>query len=720
MTSTRSPQTVPHTEAQINQEYLDQELLGLRWRLKRRTLWLRRQWQTDPLQGYQEVISDAEVDSLLSGDNIQSEAEFYQIDPDAAALSHALAELEQSLMQQRQALAQAGTPLALDRLVRIFDLSDFERALLLLGLAPERDPTFARLYAYVQDDIKRNYATPQLAWVLYRMDGNCDWSGMRDALLPESPLRRFRLITLAANPLSSTSPIELDERMADYLRGVNHLDQRITDLLRSPTTAPLGLPHRELVHQLANAVRTDTQQQWATINLVGAAGVGQQVVAQALCQQLGLVLYRLDIASLLAWSDRQELRPLLEREAALSQFALYVNWTETESLDANSLTPLQDWLERLGVFLVIGSRERWQTDRATLVATVAKLDAKAQQQLWWQILGDGIGLDETIEAIVQQFDFGSEAMVQVASMAAGQAQLRSASPDVTAAELWQACREQVNWQLDQLAQPMMPTYTWTDIVLPEDSVQLLQEIAAQVAHRTQVYEAWGFGSQMNRGRSINALFSGASGTGKTMAAEILANQLQLDLYRIDLAGMVSKYIGETEKNLRKVFDTAEQTGAILFFDEADALFGKRTEVKDSHDRYANIEVNYLLQRLEDYRGLAILATNRKADMDRAFLRRLRFLVDFPFPDAESRRHIWQQVFPPQAPLNSLDYPSLARLEIPGGNIRNIAINAAFLAAHAGIAINMTHVIQATRREYIKIDKLITQSEFGKYYSLVKL
>jgi ATP-dependent 26S proteasome regulatory subunit len=719
MTSIRPPQTASYTEAQINQEYLDQELLGLRWRLQHRILWLRRQWQPDPLQGYQEVISDAEADSLLAGDNIQAEAEFYQTDPDAAALSHALTELEQSLLQRRQALAQAGTPLALDRLVQIFGLSEFERAVLLLSLAPERDPAFARLYAYVQDEIKCTYATPQLAWLLYRLDG-CDWGGMRDALLPEAPLRRFRLITLAANSLASTSPIELDERMIDYLRGVNHLDQQIADLLRSPTTAPLGLPHRELVDRLAEAIRADTQQQWATINLVGAAGVGKQVVAQALCRQLGLLLYRLDITSLLTGSDRQELLHLLEREAALSQFALYVNWMETESLDANSLTTLRNWLERLGVFLVIGSRERWQTDRATLVAPVAKLDAKAQQQLWRQVLGDGAGLDKTIEAIVQQFEFGPEAVVQVASMAAGQAQLRSASSDVTAAELWQACREQVNWQLDQLAQPITPTYTWTDIVLPEDSVQLLQEIAAQVAHRTQVYEAWGFGSQMSRGRSINALFSGASGTGKTMAAEILANQLQLDLYRIDLAGMVSKYIGETEKNLRKVFDTAEQTGAILFFDEADALFGKRTEVKDSHDRYANIEVNYLLQRLEDYRGLAILATNRKADMDRAFLRRLRFLIDFPFPDAESRRRIWQQVFPPQAPLDSLDYASLARLEIPGGNIRTIAINAAFLAAHAGMAINMAHVIQATRREYIKIDKLITQSEFGQYYSLVKI
>jgi len=237
--------------------------------------------------------------------------------------------------------------------------------------------------------------------------------------------------------------------------------------------------------------------------------------------------------------------------------------------------------------------------------------------------------------------------------------------------------------------------------------------------RSQVYESWGFGAQLPRGRGISALFSGPSGTGKTMAAEILANHLQLDLYRIDLAGVVSKYIGETEKNLRNVFDAAEQSGAILFFDEADALFGKRSEVKDSHDRYANIEVNYLLQRMEDYRGLAILCTNRRAALDRAFLRRLRFLVEFPFPDCENRRMIWAKVFPTQAPLAGLDLEALALLEIAGGNIRNIALNAAFLAAGESTPIRMEHVLHAARREYAKIDKLLTEAEFGSHLRLIK-
>src|SRR5262249_25240800 len=229
-----------------------------------------------------------------------------------------------------------------------------------------------------------------------------------------------------------------------------------------------------------------------------------------------------------------------------------------------------------------------------------------------------------------------------------------------------------------------------------------------------VYQSWGFGNKLSRGRGISALFSGASGTGKTMAAEIMARHLQLDLYRIDLAGVVSKYIGETEKNLRSVFDAAERSGAILFFDEADALFGKRSEVKDSHDRYANIEVNYLLQRMEDYRGLAILATNMKSALDSAFMRRLRFIVDFPFPDANQRREIWRRVFPAAAAVSNLDFAALSRLEIPGGNIHNIAVNAAFLAAGEDVPISMDHVMRAARREYAKIDRLVLDSEFGRY------
>src|SRR5262249_35465191 len=240
--------------------------------------------------------------------------------------------------------------------------------------------------------------------------------------------------------------------------------------------------------------------------------------------------------------------------------------------------------------------------------------------------------------------------------------------------------------------------------------EALHRIAAHVRHRAKVYEDWGFAARSSRGPGISALFAGPSGTGKTMAAEVLAGELRLDLYRIDLSSVVSKYIGETEKNLRRIFDAAEEGGAVLLFDEADALFGKRSEVKDSHDRYANIEVGYLLQRMEAYRGLAVLTTNLKNSLDPAFLRRIRFVVQFPFPDALQRAEIWRRVFPPNTPTEGLDINVLARLNVAGGNIRNIALNAAFLAADAGEPVRMAHLLQAAQSEYAKPEKPLTEVE----------
>jgi SpoVK/Ycf46/Vps4 family AAA+-type ATPase len=234
-----------------------------------------------------------------------------------------------------------------------------------------------------------------------------------------------------------------------------------------------------------------------------------------------------------------------------------------------------------------------------------------------------------------------------------------------------------------------------------------------------VYDAWGFRRIMNRGFGISALFTGESGTGKTMAAEVIANELHVNLYRIDLSAVVSKYIGETEKNLRQVFDAAEDGGVILFFDEADALFGKRSEVKDSHDRYANIEINYLLQRMEAFRGLAILATNMKSALDQAFMRRLRFVVNFPFPGPAERKLIWERGFPREdrerslsgTPLGVLDYDHLARFNLSGGSIHNVALNAAFLAARAGTSVTMPLIFEAARTEFRKLERPVNEGDF---------
>src|SRR2546421_3465174 len=252
-------------------------------------------------------------------------------------------------------------------------------------------------------------------------------------------------------------------------------------------------------------------------------------------------------------------------------------------------------------------------------------------------------------------------------------------------QLWDACRMSARPHLDMLAQRLEPKVTWDDLVLPPEETAILHQLADQVYQRSKVYEEWGFADKMNRGLGINALFAGESGTGKTMAAEVIANALHLYLYRIDLSAVVSKYIGETEKNLRRLFDAAEDGGAILFFDEADALFGKRSEVKDSHDRYANIEINYLLQRMEAYRGLAILATNMKSALDTAFMRRLRFVCTFPFPAVAQRKAIWQKMFPPAMPREELDFDRLARFNVTGGENPNIAFNPGFFGGPAPVS-----------------------------------
>jgi SpoVK/Ycf46/Vps4 family AAA+-type ATPase len=287
----------------------------------------------------------------------------------------------------------------------------------------------------------------------------------------------------------------------------------------------------------------------------------------------------------------------------------------------------------------------------------------------------------------------------------------STAPQQSRERIWGVCRNMTRPRLDSLAQRLESKATWDDLVLPVEQMNLMRQIAGQVRERHKVYESWGFARVMNRGFGISALFAGESGTGKTMAAEVIANDLQLNLYRIDLSAVVSKYIGETEKNLARLFDAAESGGAILFFDEADALFGKRSEVKDSHDRYANIEINYLLQRMEAFSGLAILATNMKAALDQAFMRRLRFIVNLPFPGVKERMAIWKKALPVETPKKDLDYERLARLNLSGGNIHSIALNGAFLAAQNGQTVTMPVLMAAARFELRKLEKAFSEAEF---------
>jgi AAA+ superfamily predicted ATPase len=407
---------------------------------------------------------------------------------------------------------------------------------------------------------------------------------------------------------------------------------------------------------------------------------------------------------------------------------LLLDCDEMDSEDGAKENAIAQLIVNITSPIIIMTRDRRKNTRRPFITFDIHPPTKQEQrQIWQNALGEFVPvLNGQVEVLVEQFNLNAPTIYAVCEEMISQnpekigagftdnlpsQQTSKINPPATIRnQLWDICRAQSRPRLDDLAQRILPAATWDDLVLPEAERQTLREIAAHVRQRTKVYKEWGFAGKGDRGLGISALFAGTSGTGKTMSSEVLAGELQLDLYRIDLSSVVSKYIGETEKNLRRVFDAAESGATILLFDEADAIFGKRSDVKDSHDRYANMEVSYLLQRMESYQGLAILTTNLKDSLDTAFLRRIRFVVKYSFPDAKDRAEIWRRIFPKNTPTEGLDCVKLGRLNVAGGNIRNIALNAAFMAADAGEPVQMKHLLIAARTEYMKLERTLTDAE----------
>jgi hypothetical protein len=616
------------------------------------------------------------------------------------------------------ALSPGNPPPALLQLASLFELSPFARALLVLCAGMELDATIAPLCAKAQGDPQRGYPTFGLA--LAALPG-ANW----DDLAPGAPLRHWRLIEVTAGPTLAASPLKIEERVLCFLTGIDQPDERLAGLVTPvEPTADLVPSHHALAARLAGAwSRTAGSDDFPVVQLAGADPASQRAVAAAACAALGMSLHAIATESL-PGSPREldDFLRLWQREVALGAGALLVeDEGETEPAREAIVARL---VEGLPSPLILASRERRRArQRPLLSLDVGKPSPCEQRELWRAELGDAApDLAGAVDALVSQFDLsapvvraayagalGSLAEENEEAAEAGR-ELAPALPTTLADALWESCRSQARPRLESLAHRIEPSAGWDDLILPPRERGMLQEIALQVRHRARVYEEWGFAARGGRGLGVAALFSGGSGTGKTLAAEVLAGELRLDLFRIDLALAVSKYIGETEKNLRRIFDAAEEGGAILLFDEADALFGKRGEVKDSHDRYANLEVSYLLQRMESYRGLAILTTNLKDSLDAAFLRRLRFIVHFPFPDAAEREAIWRRAFPAATPTAGLEPEKLARLNVAGGSIRNIALAAAFLAADADEPVQMKHLLRAARSEYGKIEKPLTDAE----------
>jgi hypothetical protein len=594
--------------------------------------------------------------------------------------------------------APGGEAPALLLLRNAFLLSPFETAVVALCAGFELDSDIGALCAKASGDPARPWPTFALALSAFE-------PGSWDAVAASGALRYWRLIEVERAPGQPLvqSPLRCEERIVDFIKGLNRLDEGAIAWL-TPVEAESGGGDPTAISALTRG--WSHADRVSPVLLFGADSSTRIETAAAAASACGRKLFRVEGRALPAAPiEMDELTRMWRREAALLPLAILIDVIPEDQASESLLRRFVAKLD-MPVAISVDRGEPGLVEEFLAIA-VSPPDAATQEAAWRASLG-GAG-KSLAPKLAGTFDFSLETIRRIAS--ASEPLDRSARAGDTEAPIWQDCAAVVRPKLNALAQRIEPRASWDDLVVPAAQRATLRQIADQVRLRRQVYDDWGYRAKLSRGLGVTAVFAGESGTGKTMAAEVLANDLGVNLYRIDLSAIVSKYIGETEKNLRQLFDAAERGGAMLLFDEADALFGKRSEVKDSHDRYANIEVNYLLQRLEAFTGLAILATNMKAALDGAFLRRLRFVVQFPYPGPAERKALWRGAFPGGVPLDTLDFDQLARINLTGGNISAAAINAAFLAASEDGRVGMDHVLRAARAEMTKLNRPINEADF---------
>ncbi|HLJ99256.1 MAG TPA: AAA family ATPase [Streptosporangiaceae bacterium] len=615
-------------------------------------------------------------------------------------------------LRAAQSLDQ-GVPLRLAMLASRFGLTTFDVDVVLLCLAPELDRGYERLYAYLHDDVTRRQPTVDLALGLFCPDLESRVAA-RARFGASAPLRAFRLADVQGDSLLD-SAVRLESRVAGFLLGDDAADDRLREYVAETARADALVFPASFGSQVS--LLTERVRAGSVVYLQGPSGVGRRTTAAAVCRELGRPL--LTVAGRrLAACDPVEFGTLVRlaaREALLRDAIVF--WEDFDVLLGQDDDPrVTDVLAALPAPVFLAGATPWEPagphrELSFLRITFPPPGPAERLRLWQAALADVAA--EDLADLAGKFRLTGGQIRDAASTARNHALARSA-PSVTSADVHAACRFHSNRKLAELAVRITPHYTWDDIVLGEDQMAQLREIHDQVRHRHIVYDTWGFDGKLAMGKGLSILFAGPPGTGKTMAADVLAHTLGLNLYKIDLSTVVSKYIGETEKNLARIFDEATTSNAILFFDEADALFGKRTQVRDAHDRYANVEISYLLQKMEEYEGVVVLATNLRGNMDEAFVRRLHVTVEFQLPGVADRRRIWEQIWPAAMPRDaSLDLDFLARrIEVAGGSIRNIALAGAFLAAADGGVVTMGHVLHATRREYQKMGKVLTGGELG--------
>jgi SpoVK/Ycf46/Vps4 family AAA+-type ATPase len=624
---------------------------------------------------------------------------------------------------------------ALWTLAQEYQLSKFEREVILIALAPEIDLRYERLFAFLQDDVTRK--RPAIDLVLDLLCQTAEEKlAARAYFGTEASLVRHKLIHLVADP-HQVKPsllahyVQLDEQIVDCLLGQSGLDRRLAGFCRliepSISLEDLSLDGE---FQAFSQLIQEARQLRHPLRLYfqGPRGSGKRLAAEAMAGQAGIKLLIVDLeVALSAEKDFEQLLDITLREARFQDALLYLDGLDVFRT-SDGVSQYQRILDKMNQFpevAILSGSLAWEPPNDGPLGVLALHFSfptfEERQALWERRLAEmGVVLNASeLQTIASRFRLTPVQIANAVATAWNESLLHQGEPGLKLKGLLAAARAQSGYDLTKLARKITPLYTWDDIILPDDIMAQLHEISQRVAHRELVMETWGFERKLSQGKGTAALFAGPAGTGKTMAAEILANDLGLDLYKIDLSSVVSKYIGETEKNLEKIFNAAENANAILFFDEAEALFGKRSEVRDAHDRYANIEIAYLLQKMEQYEGLAILATNLRQNMDEAFIRRLQFIIEVPFPDEASRLRIWQSLFPSQAPRDeSIHFGFLAGQRLSGGEIKNIVLHAAFLAAAQGDRIGMSHLLRATQREFQKKGKVLSEAELGRYRELV--
>jgi len=628
-----------------------------------------------------------------------------------------IAPQEPSLLLEGDWDSTLGDIPALQKLSNTFNLSPFEQSVLLICVGMEVSPGWSKLCH--QTSIELPYPTFALAEQLFT---NQDWT----VYMPSAPIRYWELVKIALESPLIEASLRIDERILHYLLGYEYLEMNLDNItVPADTHAYLVESYQQPVKVILDLWRgVNPGTYFPVIQLYGKDPISQRMVAIAAANKLDYSVHILSEESLsLKEYDLCGITRSWEREFKLKKRLLIIHWENSLDESSRYYNAIRLLLKSSRFPIILISHEQQSLPSQKVVSFFIGTPSRQEQMsLWlshgWDLItAEKVDYDQSIESVVNQFNLSIHSIESASTRAQSAISPpgtgnKSSEPSQRIAyeQVWSACRLQSRQGMEQLAERISSNVALDDLVLPEKQKETLNNMIEQVRYQYEVYHRWGFADHGSRGLSISAMFSGTSGTGKTMAAGVIAGALKLDLYRIDLSSITSKYIGETEKNLRKVFDTADSGGVVLLFDEADAVFGKRSEVKDSRDRYANLEVSYLLQRIESYQGLIILTTNLQDSIDPAFLRRIRFMVKFPFPSIKDRTKIWERSFPEKMPVENLDYGRLARLNVSGGEIRNIVLRAAFIAAGEGRPVSMSDLLQGTHLEYDKLGRNLPSSE----------